>query len=69
MERQLPEIVAAFNQDVEGAQLHLVVVLAGVQRVEVGNAIDAEDHRLARRVRTTSGGWSYAPPRPSMLRD
>jgi hypothetical protein len=31
------------REDVEGAKLHLIVMLAGVQRVEVGDAIDAED--------------------------
>jgi hypothetical protein len=34
MERQLPEIVVTFNQDVEGAELHLLVMLAGMQSVE-----------------------------------
>jgi hypothetical protein len=38
---KLPEIVAAFHQDVEGAELDLLIVLAGVQRVEVGNAVTA----------------------------
>ena len=31
----------------QALELHLGVVLAGVERVEVGNAIDAEHHRLA----------------------
>jgi hypothetical protein len=37
VERKLPEIVAAFHEDVEGAELNLVIVLPGVKRVEVGN--------------------------------
>jgi hypothetical protein len=35
-----------FDQDVEGAELHLVLVLAAVQGIEVKDAVDAEDHRL-----------------------
>jgi hypothetical protein len=35
------------DQDVEGAKLDLIVMLAGVQRVEVRDAIDAEDHGFA----------------------
>jgi len=35
MQRQLPQIVAAFGKDVEGTELHLVVVLAAVQRIEI----------------------------------
>ena len=32
--------------DVEGVELHLGIVLARMQRIEVGDAIDAEHHRL-----------------------
>ncbi|MCK1655234.1 hypothetical protein IVA88_27855 [Bradyrhizobium sp. 149] len=35
----MPEILAAGRDDVEGVQLHLVVVLARMQRVEVGDAV------------------------------
>ena len=31
--RQLARIVATFGEDIEGAQLNLIVVLAGMQRV------------------------------------
>ena len=41
------EIAVALDQDVEGAKLDLIVMLAGVQRVEVRDAIDAEDHGFA----------------------
>jgi len=41
VQRQLAQVVAA------GAELHLLVVLAAMERVEVGDAIDAKDHRLA----------------------
>jgi hypothetical protein len=35
------------RQDVEGVELHLVIVLPGVQPVEIRNAIDIQQHRLA----------------------
>ena len=44
---QLAQVVAALGQDVEGTELHFGVVLARVQRVELGDAIDAQDHGLA----------------------
>jgi hypothetical protein len=31
----------------EGAKLYFLVVLAGMQRVEIGNAVDTEDHGFA----------------------
>jgi len=31
--RKLARIVATFSEDIEGAQLNLIVVLAGMQRV------------------------------------
>jgi len=40
-------VVAALGQDVEGAELNLIVMLAGMQGVEIGDAIDPEDDRLA----------------------
>jgi hypothetical protein len=39
MQRQLAEIVAALDEDVESTELDLVIVLAGMQRVEIGDAI------------------------------
>jgi len=44
---QLAQVVAALGQDVEGAELHFVVVLARVQVVEVGDAVNAEHDRFA----------------------
>ena len=35
------------NQDVEGAELHLLVMLAGMERIEIRDAVNAQDHRLA----------------------
>ncbi|MDA9390213.1 hypothetical protein WN73_05735 [Bradyrhizobium sp. CCBAU 45394] len=35
-------IVAAFGENIEGAELHFVVALARVKCVEIGDAIDAE---------------------------
>ena len=32
---------------IEGTQLHLVIVQAGMQGIEIGNAVNAQDHRLA----------------------
>ena len=39
---QLAQIVAAFGQNVEGAELSLVVVLARMQGIEIGDALNAE---------------------------
>ena len=40
-------ILAVAHQHVEGVELHLVIVLARVQAVEVAAAVDAEQHGLA----------------------
>ena len=42
-----PACAVALDQDVEGAELDLVVMLAGVEGVEIGDAVDAEDHGFA----------------------
>jgi hypothetical protein len=47
MKRQLAQVVIALDEDVEGAKLGLVVVLARVERVEVGDAVEPEDDDLA----------------------
>jgi len=41
------QIVAVEREDVKGVELDLVVLFAGVQGIEVGDAVDAEHHRLA----------------------
>ena len=41
------EILAIHCQHVEGAQLHFLIVLAGVQCVKIGDAVDAKDDGLA----------------------
>ena len=41
------QILAIERQDVEGIQLDFVIVLARVQGIEIGNAVDAEDDRFA----------------------
>ena len=46
-EGQGAKILAAHRQHVEGAELHLGVLPAGMQRAEIGAAIDAQDHGLA----------------------
>jgi hypothetical protein len=38
--------LARRSEAVEGVELHLVVLLSGMQGVEVGNAVDAEHHGL-----------------------
>jgi hypothetical protein len=34
-QRQLAQIIATFREDVEGTQLHFVVMPAGMQRIEI----------------------------------
>ena len=46
-QRQLAQIVTTVSQDVESAELNFFVVLAGVQRIKVRNAVHAEHYRLA----------------------
>ena len=41
------QIVAVHRQHIEGAELHLFIVPAGVQCVEVAVAIDTQDDSLA----------------------
>ena len=41
---KLPQIVAVTHQHVEGVELHLVIVLAAVEPVEVRSAIHAKQH-------------------------
>ena len=53
-QRQLAQIVTASGQDVESAELDLVVMLAGVQGIEVRNAFHAE--RPRHQARTASDG-------------
>jgi len=46
-ERQLAQILAVADQHVEGVKFDLGIVFAGMQAVEFGAAVDAEQHRLA----------------------
>jgi hypothetical protein len=39
--------LAVERQDIEGIELHFVVMPARVQRIEVGDAVDTEHHCLA----------------------
>jgi hypothetical protein len=41
------QIIAIERQNVEGIELHLVIVLAGMRRVEIGDAVNAEDDGFA----------------------
>jgi hypothetical protein len=57
MQRQRPEVVARAHQDVEGVELDLVIVLAAVQAVEVGDAVDAEQQALALLLAPKAEAW------------
>jgi hypothetical protein len=63
VEWQLAQIIATFGQDIESAELHFVVVLAGVERVEVGDTVHAEDNGLAVEYEPLLA--DLAPPRRS----
>ena len=41
------EILAIKRKHVEGTELHLLIVFAGVQRIEVRQTIEAKNNRLA----------------------
>jgi hypothetical protein len=64
------QVVAIERQNVERVELRLLVVLARVQRVEVGDAIDAEHYRLAvkdkgfRRALSRIHGYRLAQLKP-----
>jgi hypothetical protein len=45
--RQLAQVLASESLDVEGIELDFVIMPARVQPVEIGDAVDAEQHRLA----------------------
>ncbi len=47
MSHETQRLGSALGQDIECAELDFLVVLAGVQGVEVGDAVDAEDDGLA----------------------
>jgi hypothetical protein len=47
VQRLLPQIIALERQDVEGIELHVVVMSTRMQPVEIGYAIDAKQNRLA----------------------
>src|SRR5438477_2152488 len=61
-ERKGAHIVTVTGQHVEGVKLPLVIMLARVQRVEIGDAVDPE-HRPRHRLRTVSSGSSTRTPR------
>src|SRR5207245_4055208 len=47
VQRQFPQIVAIQRQDIERVELNLVIMPAGVQTVEIGDAVDAQQNSLA----------------------
>ena len=46
MQRQLPQILSIERQDIEGVKLDFLVMLTGMQPIEIGDAIDAEQYGL-----------------------
>src|SRR6266550_1046796 len=44
---QLPQVLTLERQNIEGVELHLIIMPARVQPVEIGDAVDAEHHNLA----------------------
>jgi len=55
VQRQWAEIVARAHQDVERVELDLVIMLSAMQAVEVGDPVDAEQHRFAIQDEKASG--------------
>ena len=47
VQRQWPEIVARVHQHIKGVELHFVIKLPAVEAIEVGDAVDAEQHGFA----------------------
>ena len=47
MQRYPPQVIAIDGEYVESVKLHLVIVLAAVQAIEIRSAIDAEQNGLA----------------------
>lgn len=45
-QRKLAQVVAIRHENIEGIELHFVVVLARVHAVEIADAVNAEQHRL-----------------------
>jgi len=48
--KRIQIIVAVRREHIERAELYLFIVLAGMQRVEVGDAVDADDHGRSSRM-------------------
>ena len=44
--RKPAQIIAVHGEHVEGAELHLVIVFAATQGIEIGYAVHAQDHGL-----------------------
>jgi hypothetical protein len=58
VQRELPEIVLAFHEDVESAELNLVIVQPAMERIDIGDAVDAEDLGAALAAQTKRGSIS-----------
>ena len=47
MQWKLAEILAVAYEDVEGVEYDFIVMLSGVQTIEIRDAVNAEQHGLA----------------------
>ena len=75
-ERQLADVLAFADQEIEGVKPDLVVILSRVQAVEIRNAVVAEQHGLAvdhertarpRRLAETGRSMAVAGPQPHAI--
>ncbi len=47
MQRQLAQVVAIQGENIEGVELHFGIMLPAVQVLEIGDAIDAQQHSFS----------------------
>jgi hypothetical protein len=71
-ERQFADVLAVADQDIEGVELDLGIMPARVQAVEIGPAVDAEQHGFAieheRGIEPPSGTLHCPQPQGLSLR-
>jgi hypothetical protein len=66
-QRQLAQIVTIADQTVEGVEFDFVIVFAGMQAVEVGDAVDSEQHGLAIEYGMTIADCAMLPERSAEI--
>ena len=64
MQWELAKIVVAFHQNVEGAELHLLVMLTGMQRIEIGDTVNAQDDGFTINDELLSAQYTSSPRTP-----